>query len=474
MFRFAVGLILLFFFFTSQLFAQSTYISFNQNSYTGDSIFILTKADFISNKTDTLYCGKVNESGNFECKVNTGKTISVFIPLDFFRLTFYIEPGKTYKLQFPSRKKLSVADELNPFFEPVEIIPEIEGSDSCELNSLINCFDKEYDIFLAKKFIKTYYIAKKSFTDSAIYVIEKKFIWAQNPYFKTYMKYKISKLKFMAYERDNNFIIKYNFNNNSLYLNNTAYMDMFNCVFAHYFSVSATKSWGAGILEDIAKAKSPAALKQTFKNNPALSNDTLIDMIILKGLHDAFYDINTTEYKSFPRKQLLMTLDSMTICAKTPELKQIAKNIQQKVNFMISSSNAPSFALLNQDSVRINLSELRGKYLYINFTDLRSYSCANELSLLKTISEKFAQNLDVVTIFCNGSVSATREFCNKNSYKWIFLTPENTKQIVKTYNVIALPSYFLIDPYGKIILSPAPSPDANFEHTFISILRKRN
>ena len=457
-----------------QSFAQVSTISFSQKSYSNDSIFILTKADFISNNIDTIYSGKVNLDGKFECSLNLKQTSLVYIPLDFFKLSFYVEPGKTYKIQIPPRRKLSVAEELSPYFEPIEIIPGIENSDSTELNSMISQFDDEYNAFLSKSFIKAYYTAKKAFTDSAITSIQKKFNWCQNAYFKAYMEYRFSMLKFMAYERENDFIIKDYFNKKALLLNNPAYMDMFNHVFAHYFSVSTTKKWGENLMEDISKAKSPYAINLTLKNNRIITNDTLIDLIILKGLNDAFYDNHTTEYKAFPRKQLLMTLDSMIIIAKTPELKSIANNIKKKVNYMISGTAAPFFALLNQDSVRISLSDLKGKYLYVTFTDIRSYSNANEMSLLKTISEKYAKDLDVVTMCCNGSVSKTREFCKANGYKWFFLTPENTKKLKNMYNVKAFPSYFLIDPYGKIILSPAPAPDANFDGVFITILRGRN
>lgn len=460
--------------FALQLFAQSTIILFNHKSYAGDSIYIVTKADYISNSPDTISRGKVSPEGVFSCYLILKNTIFVDVPLDYFNLTFYIEPGKTYNIQFPPKKKLSVADELNPYFEPVDIIPGIKNADSSEINNVISLFDEEYNKFLSNSFVKAYYTAKKSFADSAIASIEKKFKWSNNLFFKSYKEYKLNLLRFMAYERESDYIIKETFNKNPLYLTNTAYMEAFNRVFAHYFSVVATKTWGANLFEDIAKAKSPFDIKQTLRKNPAITNDTLMDLIILKGLHDAFYDNMTTEYKAFPRKQLLMTLDSMAITAKTADLKKIAVNIKQKVFYLISGSDAPNFALLTQDSVRINLSELRGKYLYINFTDLRSYSNANEMSLLKNILTKYSKNLDLVTICCNGTVAKTREYCKTNEYNWYFLTPEDTKKIKSLYNVRATPSYFLIDPYGKIVLSPAPAPDANFDGVFNSILRGRN
>jgi len=248
---------------------------------------------------------------------------------------------------------------------------------------------------------------------------------------------------------------------------------MFNEIFKNYLSFSSVKKWGENIYNDIAKAKSPTALRVTLKNNPALSNDTLIDLIILKGIYDALYNKNT-EYQIFPQKQLLMTLDSMTICAKTVELKQIANNIKQKYSYLNSGSKAPIFSMLNQDSVRISLSDLKGKYLYIYFTDLRSYSTKTELDLLKIISEKYKNNIEVVTVCCKSNLNKTKAYLTETDYKWQFLTPDNTKQTLNEYNIKALPSYILSDPYGNIVLNQAPPPDLSFEKIFISILKSRN
>ena len=201
-----------FFVFFVQSFAQVSTITFNQKSYSGDSLFIITKSDYISNNLDTIFSGKVDPEGKFECKLNLKQTSLIYIPLEFFKLSLYIEPGKTYRIQIPPRRKLSVAEELSPYFEPIEIIPGIENSDSTELNSLISQFDDEYNAFLSKSFIKAYYTAKKAFTDSAITSIQKKFNWCQNAYFKSYINYRFSMLKFMAYERENDFIIKDYFN----------------------------------------------------------------------------------------------------------------------------------------------------------------------------------------------------------------------------------------------------------------------
>ena len=454
--------------------AQKTTITFSNKTYQNDSISVYCFSDYITETKKQLASGKVSDSGYFGCSFKINTITQVFIPIGIFQLSLYTEPGKTYHLLIPPKKKLDVADELNPFFVPVEILPGIKGTDSTELNSLINSFDIKYENFISKNFKYIYYSARKSVPDSAIASLEKQFSWTHNLFFKKYIEFKFNMLRYMAYERDDSYIIKYRFNNQSVYLNNPSYMSMFNDLFKHYFSVSVSKNWGDKIMDDIAKSKSPWELHQTFKFNPALSNDTLIDLIILKGIHDAFYADKISEYRTFPRKQLLMTLDSMICCAMAPEYKQIAQNIKTKVIQMSPGGDAPDFSLPNLDSVPINLSELRGKYLYINFNDIRSYSCQNEMTLLSTISKKFPKELEIVTIMCNGTVSQVREFCKINDFKWQFLAAEKPGQVINNYHIKALPSYFLIDPYGKIVLSPCPGPDSNFGSVFVSILNGRN
>lgn len=454
--------------------AQKTSISFKQKTYSNDSIVVFCLSDYITENQKQLAYEKVNDTGYFECSFTINRITQIFIPIGIFQVSLYVEPGKTYHILVPPKKKLDVEDELNPFFVPVNILAGIKESDSTELNSLIRNFDEMYEIFISKYFNNMYYLAKKSIPDSAISAMYKKFEWASNSYFKTYLEYKTNFLRYMAYERDNNYVIKYRFNSFRVSYDNISYMSMFNDIFKHYFSVSVSKNWGSKIFEDIAKSKSPWELHQTLKNNPALTNDTLIDLVILKGLHDAFYAGKIAEYRSFPKKQLLMTLDSMICCALTPEFKIIANNIKEKVTPMMPGTEAPSFSILNLDSVPICLSEFRGKYLYLNFFDIRSYTFLNELSLLSNISNKFTKELDVITIICNGNISQTKELIKNNEYKWHFLISEKPKKLISSYNIKALPSFYLIDPYGKIILSPAPGPDNNFEKIFSTILLGRN
>jgi hypothetical protein len=60
-----------------------------------------------------------------------------------------------------------------------------------------------------------------------------------------------------------------------------------------------------------------------------------------------------------------------------------------------------------------------------------------------------------------------------NSYPWTFLHFSNQPDLLDDYDIRGYPSYFLIGPEGRLILSPAPSPVENFESTFLRIFEEK-
>ena len=49
--------------------------------------------------------------------------------------------------------------------------------------------------------------------------------------------------------------------------------------------------------------------------------------------------------------------------------------------------------------------------------------------------------------------------------------PLSGQKIIFDYNISALPTYFLINPEGNMVLSPAPSPNDNFHQVFVEVFQ---
>ncbi|MDP4226874.1 MAG: hypothetical protein Q8910_10895, partial [Bacteroidota bacterium] len=58
-------------------------------------------------------------------------------------------------------------------------------------------------------------------------------------------------------------------------------------------------------------------------------------------------------------------------------------------------------------------------------------------------------------------------------YTWTFLYCGNQTSLLKEYNIRAFPTCYLINPDGKLSISPAPLPSENIELTIFSAMRSR-
>ena len=133
--------------------------------------------------------------------------------------------------------------------------------------------------------------------------------------------------------------------------------------------------------------------------------------------------------------------------------------------------------VLDQVSARhhaqMTLDQLEGKYVYLNFCTTTSYTCLQDFSLLEKIYRKYRKKLEIVTISADMEKKDLESFLKTTGYSWTFLHFGEKPDVIKDFDVRAYPTYFLIGPDRKIILSPAPSPSEGFEQRFFELLRSR-
>ena len=66
-----------------------------------------------------------------------------------------------------------------------------------------------------------------------------------------------------------------------------------------------------------------------------------------------------------------------------------------------------------------------------------------------------------------------KDLVKEMDLSWIFLDSKFQSEIIEAYDVRTFPTYYLIDPEGRLLLSPAPGPDDGFEQRFVGIVKKR-
>ena len=122
---------------------------------------------------------------------------------------------------------------------------------------------------------------------------------------------------------------------------------------------------------------------------------------------------------------------------------------------------APDFTLINLQGEEVTLSELQGKKVVLNFWATWCPPCKAEMPHMQDYYEQYAlkDNVEIIGVnltYSNETVKRVQQFVE--SYKLTFpIVLEHTKEVSKQYEILTIPSTFMIDTEGKIqhqILGP--------------------
>jgi len=439
-----------------------TIIKGNNPAYAGVVVNVVGYDDYISRKLIVLAADTVDQNGNFEIKINLETTRYVQLPLGGYMGLMFIEPGQKYDVVLPERKDKTFADILNPYFEPVDVFLAVKNTGPHEINFLMDEFDVIYNEYVDKNYYTIFKNPIQNDVDTVIGNIQNLFDTIVNPYFIGYSEYKFAWLRYVSYMRNDWYVIKEYFNDKPILYQNVAYMDLFNQMFSNYLSFYMNKREGARIYSDIALAKSPFLAKQTLANSLVLKKDSIQELALLKGLYDAFYS------NDFPFESLMITLDSIAETSPTIEHRKIAKNIKEKVLLARVGFPAANFELRDNHGAFRKCSDYQANYVYLNFCSVDSYACQQDFPLLKALYDKYKNDFKIISISIDPDFEKAKKYFTQHGYEWILLSYQDDKEVLEHYKVKAFPSYYLINPDGKLVMSPAVSPGENFEFQFFN------
>jgi hypothetical protein len=442
----------------------------NASSYAGEKLTFYTYHNRITDTRNIVGQPIVEKNGNFRLTFNLDQTRYVFAELGIYHVFLFAEPGKTYEIVLPKKKDKTTAQILNPFFEERKIHTGIKNSEENDLNFLIKTFESSYQPYFQKHVVNVMVENDFSAMDSAIQSMKAPYKDADSPYFLTYMKYKFGFLRYMAYQKKSRDISDRYFLKEPVQYYNVAYMELFNKVYDKYFSFFSRTDYGKAIFVDISENKSWTGLKETLSKDDVLKNDTLLELVALKSLHDEFYS------DQFSRSAIMAILDSIQMKSSIKIHNEIARDIKNKISKLLVGYAPPAFQLYDKDSTLVGLDSLKGNYVYLNFCSCLSYACLNEFGSLDRFIERVGtkyDNIKIVTIVVDEKFKTMERCIDRYGYEWTFLHYASQPAILKDYDIRGFPTYFLVGPDGNLLMSPAPSPSENFGERLFEIMRNK-
>ena len=150
-----------------------------------------------------------------------------------------------------------------------------------------------------------------------------------------------------------------------------------------------------------------------------------------------------------------------------------ASNVAEVLNVTTRGEKVPNFSWKDNENRTIDFDSFRGKVTLINFWATWCGPCLKEMKIMPELKKKYGNKIVFISISVDDKIETMNVFLAKNpKYDWTFVHYGMKKKIQSDYGVKAIPSYFLIDPYGKFLQYPAERPSGDIEAVFKEIIKK--
>ena len=131
---------------------------------------------------------------------------------------------------------------------------------------------------------------------------------------------------------------------------NYEYMQFFNAHFKGYLKAYASTKNGGNIYNSINAYADYADLKKQFQADESIKNDTVRELLILKGLIDFYYS------SDFDKRQVQSVIEQLYRETRIEEHKKIAGNMLQATYQLQPGAKAPDFVANDKAGMKVNLS----------------------------------------------------------------------------------------------------------------------
>lgn len=117
-------------------------------------------------------------------------------------------------------------------------------------------------------------------------------------------------------------------------------------------------------------------------------------------------------------------------------------------------TKAPDFTAETLDGNELTLSDLRGKYVMIDFWGTWCGPCLEALPVIKEAYERYGgENFEIVGIANEPSLDRFEQFVERENIQWPQIPEiyEENNETQELYSVNSYPTYYLVDPDGEIV-----------------------
>lgn len=430
----------------------------------GNVIAIYAYEDYITYTEKKLAETITGDSGKFSMTVDVEKISWVFLKCQNLYGFVFATPGKKTEVFFPARDpEFQVSAEAQ-----YEVPVTLWTSDSTDMNFLAADYNDKFNFFwgdsTSNKYIEFVAGQSAEVLDTFHNQMTRHYRWVKNPYFHTWLEYGFASMENATFQSERRTAQRYLVDKEIQY-DNHEYMNFFNNFFEGYVYRWSMKKQGEGIYRAINVKVSYDSAMAAMRNLPYLKNDTLRELVLLKGLFELYYNM------SYDPRCVISVAQQLGVASPIREHREIARNIVQMFSKLRVGTTASHFNGLNTKGEKIDPLELyKGKYIYIFFFATWNTNSLTELRYMSELQKKYGKDIQFVSISMDDDTTAWKKFMKANpKYNWLNLHYDFDNRIKDDYNLFAYPIGYIVGPDGKFYTSPADKPSGDLEYVLYRI-----
>ena len=450
---------------TNPLKAQETVIAGKATDYCGKEISFYTIPDPILSQRFLLGTTKVAQDGNFILRLPVNQIVEIYSDLEKFCATMVVEPGKKYTIVLPPFSLRTLDEAKSAYFKPALYWLGLPETGKSDLNFIVRSFITDFNDETVKNTGPIYQMGSKETVGQIIEHLENKYPDSSNSYFYTLKQYAYAELEYAVNQNSPEVVIQKYFAKKPLRLQHPSYQKAFRLIFTDYLRKLSQDSRYQK-LTTITNSGDYKGLVAFFENRGY--HKEFAELVVLKGLDDGYYS------GKFRKEGVLKAFETAQTTSSTPRLLSFAKQIETKLSILSVGSVAPSFKLTNQKNEQVSFDKFKGKFVYLSFVNSKSLDSRTELDSLVSIEKELRQVMSVVSIATDDDFNRAVQLWKSKGYTWELLDGSKQKQLIMYYNASVPPSFYLVAPARKLILSPALAPSHGFEPMFLKLFRDYN
>lgn len=128
---------------------------------------------------------------------------------------------------------------------------------------------------------------------------------------------------------------------------------------------------------------------------------------------------------------------------------------QYAKNLLPEGTAAPEFTLMTPDGKEVSLKDFQGKYIVLDFWASWCPDCRKDAPEVKALWEKYGSDVAFVGVSFDTEKEKWADYIKENGLDWCHVSPLakwKETQVSQDYKVDWIPSMYLIDPEGKVVL----------------------